>query len=136
MENTIDKRIDLIALLIDEVTLDIEKYSALQLSTSNIHAKELLKGIYLDKTKHKALLDEIFFNLSYTSFSPLSHNKNQILDYKKQLQKNVFDETDNAKFFGSLYTLFDNTPYLSSLFVIVNDLHSHALTNLYLYLKV
>ena len=136
MENTIDKRIDLIGLLISEVTLDTEKYSALQLSASNVHAKELLKGIYLDKIKHKTLLEEMFFNLSHKSFLPLTHNKRQILDYKKQLQKNIFDETNNAKFFGSLYTLFDNTPYLSSLFIIVNDLHSHALTNLYLYLKV
>ena len=136
MKSTKEKQIDLIGLLIDEMCLDIKKYSELQYLASDNYSKEILRGIHLDKTKHKSLLEEIYKSISGDFPSKPVSSLNQILDYKKQLQKNILDETDNSRFFGDLYMAFDNTPYLTPLSVIINDLHNHALINLYLYLKV
>jgi len=131
-----DRLLELMIMAMQDETNDAAKYQRMSVDATDEESKDILRSMYLDESRHKTLLNEIYSQLSGSDAPEIVPEVDEeMVSYTDQLKKNVVAEIEGARFYRDLSMLIDDTNLKHIMFGILDDEQNHSVLNMYLLTK-
>ena len=132
--NNDEKLAELMIMAIEEEANDEQKYKALAAAAVKEEDVEILRSIFLDESRHKKLLGEIYEELYGVVPQVKAKEYNfEGADLAAKYNKNIISEVQAARFYRDLANMFTDQEIINTIMSILNDEQNHSVLNVYLF---